>query len=669
MTFSIDGLVSGFDTTSVIESLLGFQQNQIDTLNVRKQGILTEQSAVKGIEAQILSLQSSLATLSRTSNSVFNSKVASSSNEDVIAVAASGGANAGTYQLTVNALASAHQIASQGFESASSTIATGTISIGTGNGSQKTITIDASNNNLTSLADAINEQVTDVSAGIVFDQANAQYRLLLTSNKTGTDNTINITNNLDAGTGTVPDFSGPAVQEASNAEVALGTGPGAITAEFSSNEIEGLLEDVTLSLKSAQPGTLITIDVTSDPTVATESIEKFVTDFNSLMTFIEDQTRFVPETEQASPLLGNRSVSNIKNRLLNTVTSSVPNGKSLNRLAQIGIDINLSGKLEIDSGKLQKALRGELESVDPNDIPSLFGLTADSSNAGIRFLTGGPRTNANGSSVQVNVTQAAERAQINATNALASDALVIDASNNALQVTVNGKASETLTLTAGTYTRVELADHLQSVINSSTELGQNDVIVSVGNDNRLNIISEKYGAASQVSSISGSSSATIGFTGTENASGQDVLGEFIVNGKVEVANGTGRLLLGDPDNENTADLQVEVTLTAADIVAGNEGQLDVFRGITGQLSTLVSDFVSVDNGLLKMLDQDFEARIKLIDDQIVRVQETTESKREDLIREFTALESILSELQNRGDFISSQLNSIRGVSAGGNSNK
>ncbi|MEM7559670.1 MAG: flagellar filament capping protein FliD, partial [Planctomycetota bacterium] len=152
-------------------------------------------------------------------------------------------------------------------------------------------------------------------------------------------------------------------------------------------------------------------------------------------------------------------------------------------------------------------------------------------------------------------------------------------------------------------------------------------------------------------------------------SGQDVLGEFIVNGKVEVANGTGRLLLGDPDNENTADLQVEVTLTAADVVAGNEGQLDVFRGITGQLSTLVSDFVSVDNGLLKTLDQDFEARIKLIDDQIVRVQETTESKRDDLIREFTALESILSELQNRGDFISSQLNSIRGVSAGGNSNK
>lgn len=669
MTFSIDGLVSGFDTTSVIESLLGFQQNQIDTLNVRKQGILTEQSAVKGIEAQILSLQSSLATLSRTSNSVFNSKVATSSNEDVIAVAASGGANAGTYQLTVNALASAHQIASQGFESASSTIATGTISIGTGSGSQKTITIDASNNNLTSLADAINEQVTDVSAGIVFDQANSQYRLLLTSNKTGTDNTINITNNLDAGTGTVPDFTGPAVQEASNAQVALGTGPGAITAEFSSNEIDGLLEDVTLSLKSAQPGTLITIDVASDPAVATESIEKFVTDFNSLMTFIDDQTRFVPETEQASPLLGNRSVSNIKNRLLNTVTSSVPNGKSLNRLAQIGIDINLSGKLEIDSGKLQKALRGELEGVDPNDIPSLFGLTADSSNAGIRFLTGGPRTKANGNSVQVNVTQAAERAQVNATNALASDALVIDSSNNALQVTVNGKASETLTLTSGTYTRVELADHLQSVINSSTELGQNDVIVSVGTDNRLSIISEKYGVASQVSSVSGSSAATLGFTGTENASGQDVLGEFIVNGKVEVANGTGRLLLGDPDNENTADLQVEVTLTAADIVAGNEGQLDVFRGITGQLSTLVADFVSVDNGLLKTLDQDFEARIKLIDDQIVRVQETTESKREDLIQEFTALESILSELQNRGDFISSQLNSIRSVSAGGNSNK
>ena len=42
MPFSIDGIVSGFETSTIIESLLGFQQTQIDTFNSRKAEIATE---------------------------------------------------------------------------------------------------------------------------------------------------------------------------------------------------------------------------------------------------------------------------------------------------------------------------------------------------------------------------------------------------------------------------------------------------------------------------------------------------------------------------------------------------------------------------------------------------------------------------------------------------
>ena len=51
--FSIDGLVSGLDTTSIIEGLVSIQQNQVDRLNVRKSEIFTRQTAFQGVEARV----------------------------------------------------------------------------------------------------------------------------------------------------------------------------------------------------------------------------------------------------------------------------------------------------------------------------------------------------------------------------------------------------------------------------------------------------------------------------------------------------------------------------------------------------------------------------------------------------------------------------------------
>ena len=667
-SFSIDGLVSGFDTSSIIESLLGFQQNQIDTLNARKQEVLTEQSAFKGIEAQIITLEASLAKLSRSNNAVFNARTATSSNEDVLEVAAGAGALQGRYQLTVEQVATAHQVASQGIASTTAAIAEGTISIGVGSGVQTEIQVDSSNNNLTSLAETINSDVENVSASVIFDQVNSTYRLLLTSQDTGTENSLTINTNFQTGTGEELDFSGPAVQDATDARVSIGSGAGAITAEFASNTIDEFIEGLTINLKKASPGETVVIDVAIDTEGAKESIQGFVDNFNALMTFIEDQTRFIPETEQASPLLGNRNVSTIKNRLLSLVTGSVNTGRNLQRLQQIGVDINLNGKLEVDSGKLDKALNGQLEGIEATDVPLLFGLSGESNNAGVRFLAAGPRTKATSTPIGVEISQVAKQAQIEATNALA-DTIVIDGSNNELQLSVNGVNSETLSLTAGTYTRSELAEHLQSVVNSSGDLGVNDIIVSLGIDNKLSITSEKFGISSQVSSVSGSSSTTLGFSGTEASNGQNVQGHFVVNGQIEEATGSGRLLIGSLENELTADLQVEVTLDENNLQAGGvEAEVTVFRGITDSLNEAIDEFLDVDSGLIKTVDKEFEARVSLIDESIKKVEATTEAKREDLIREFTALESILSELQNTGDFINSQLQSIQASSSNSRNN-
>jgi flagellar hook-associated protein 2 len=660
--FSIDGLASGFDTTKIIESLLGFQQQRIDSFNARKAEVTTEQTSFKGIEAQLLTLQSSLRQLNRSANSVFDARVATSSNDEVITATAGSRAIASTYQLSVEQLATAQQIASQGFEGSTAQVATGEITFKVGNRAEQSIVIDGSNNTLEGFVSTINEQVEDVNASLIFDQASNSYRVLLSSRLTGADNTIAVTSSQDAATGTVPDFSGPEVQAASNAVIRLGSGAGALTAEYDSNTIDGLIDNVTLELGNADPGVPVTIDIQPDIEKATEAVQSFVDDFNSIVDFIGEQTRYNPETEEASPLLGNRSAATIKNQLLTVVSNTVP-GADLGRLSEIGIDLDTKGRLSVESDTLTQALKGELEGVDAEQVRGLFGLNATSTSSGVRFLGGSGRTEPSETAYQVDIIQAAEQAQITATGALAAST-VIDASNRDFEITVDGILSEPLTLQEGTYTSEELASHLQSVINSSSELGVHRVSVSVDSSNQLVIQTEAYGSAAGLSSVTGTAASAIGFAGTESDTGQDVAGNFIVDGVSEAARGTGQILMGDPDNENTADLRLQVTLGAAQVGAGVESELTVTEGITGRLNDYINQVLDSNNGLLKTVNESFELRIASIDRSIEKVEELTETKRQSLLEEFAALETTINDLQATGNFISSQLTSMGSFSAG-----
>ena len=659
--FSIDGLVSGFDTTSIIESLLEFQQTQVDTYTVSKDEIATEQSAFKGIEAQLLTLQTSMQTLNRTNASVFDVRSATSSNEDVITAVADSGANSGSFQLKVNSLATAHQVGSQGFASSSEQIASGDVTIQVGNHAAQTISIGEGNNTVSGFVSTFNEQVDDAKASVIFDQGSDSYRILLTSDHTGEENEISIIGEF-SGEGVLPDFSGPAVQDPSNAIVTLGSGLGAIVAEYSSNTIDELVEGVTLDLKTTSPETAITINIESDTESAADAIEGFVANFNSLMEFIDTQTEYLPETEQAGPLQGNRSVSTIKNNLLTSVTESISNPDGVRRLSQIGVDLNTQGKLEIDSAKLNDALSGEIDDVDPRDIRKLFGLNATSNHTGIEFISGSQRTVGSATPYEVNITQAALQGSITATTALA-ESTTIDDTNNTFQVTIDGNVSDILTLENGTYDRDELAEQMQDLINASDALGNRSVVVGVDADNQLRITSDAYGDDSRVASFSGSAGSSLGFTGIEEGDGQDVAGVFIVNGVEEIAIGNGRVLTGDPDNENTADLQLRVTLTENQVSEGTEGLLSVSRGVSGNINLYVDSILDTETGLLTNVNEDFDLRLESIEESIERVESITESKRDALLAEFAALETVLSELQTTGSFITSQLSSISSVSS------
>jgi flagellar hook-associated protein 2 len=658
MSFSIDGLISGLNTSSIIDSMVKLQANQVNRLNEQKQQVVNRQTSFKGVEARLLSLRSSLSRLNRVTSSVFDARTASVSDESIISAAAGSGAQVGSFSLKVNALAAAEKRASSGFAAATSTITQGTLDIRVGNRESTTITIDASNNTASGLVTAINAQAKDVTAALVKDQASGQFKVLLSSKYTGESNTISITNNLAASSGGAvqPDFTGAVVQAAGNASITIGSGAGAITSVYETNRIDDLVDGVSLNLLKADASKEVTVSVGADNEGVVTAVGDFVKEFNGVIQYISEQSQFIVQSQKAGPLLGNRSVSEIQNQLRSIAIGSVPGLETaINRLSRVGVGVSSSGTLTFDESKLREALSGELSGVSARDVQRLFGLSAESTAAGVEFLLGSSRTKSSTTPYQVDITQAAEQATISSSGL--GGTIVIAPGQNTFSFKLDGKESGTLSLTAGTYTPAQLATQLESVINSATSLGSRKVTASI-EGGQLRLTSQAYGSNSKIEELGGTALSVLGFSGSESDVGADVVGRFMVNGQIETAKGTGRLLMGDANNANTADLQVRVTLTAAQVTAGVEANLTVTRGVTADLEQYLTKVLDPVKGQVKNGNESFQSQIDAFDASIKRVNEVAEAKRASLVAQFANLERLLSDLQQTGSFISGQLTGL-----------
>lgn len=652
--FSIDGLVSGLDTSAIIEGLLSIQQTQLDRIGAQKQQVIIRQTAFEGIEANVVALQAAADQLNSVANDVFSVFEATSSDETVLKVAVDGNAAAGNYQVSVMQLAAAQQLASQTLDSAETLLTEGTIEFKVGDREPLLISIDSNNNTLQGVSESINAADGDLSATIINDGTGA--RLLLTSSETGAENAVTVTNNTAASSGSLTqlDLSGPAVQEAADAIINLGSGAGAISISRATNIFDDVIEGITLDLQKADPAESITVSVVRDTTPAKEAIEGFVSSFNTVMDYIDEQTAFNGETEEAGLLLGDSATNSIRDQLRNTLSRTLANlDTDANRLSSVGITFDEKSRLIINSGKLDKALSGNLEGVSLQDVRRIFSLDGQSSSPYVSFIYGTNDTATSTDPWQVNITQAAERASIVADSTIGSS-IVIGNKSERFTIEVDGVESESLYLTQGTYTQQELAEHMQSVINQSTELGARDVTVTV-QDNALRIESIVYGARSEVGSVSGEAAATLGFSGTEFQRGKDVAGYFLVNGESESATGKGQTLSGEAGNSNTEGLQLNISLSSNQVSGTYQSDLTVTRGFAAELSSFVGDLLDEDNGRFANSIQSYEDQLEGIEASEERLNSVFESKQQQLISQFVGIESSISNLQNTSAFLTSQL--------------
>lgn len=662
---TIDGLVTGIDTQSVIDSMLEIRQTQITRLQARKAEIVAKQTSFSGVETRLLALRGALSRLTNVRNNALLDKTAASSNEDVMSVAAGSQALVGVYEFQVTSLAAAHTIATDSlFESVDSEVAAGTLSIQVGNAQATDIVINTDNNTLQGLADSINSSEAGVNASIINTNDGANpYRLLLSSKKSGEDHAITLSGSL----ATSIDFAAFTLQNAQDATVVFGAND-AINYKSSTNQIDGLIPGVTMNLKSTTVGTeRVSVTVDRDVESAKESVQGVVTAYNDLVSFVNSQTQFISETGQAGTLLGDRSVVAVQDEVQFALTSTVGgiSGK-LNRITSIGISFNNNGTIALDSSKLEDALNGQVDGVNADDVLRLFALSGTSDRSGIRYLGGSSRTQIG--NFQVQISSAATQATTQATNPLAAS-IVIDATNEEFELSLDGQKSSQLKLAHGTYTQAEVASLLEDAINGDEELVGRAVTVAV-QDGSLQIRSHSYGTSSKITALTGSSLSTLGFAGTESSSGQDVVGHFFVDGKVEAAVGSGQLLTGKAENKNTADLQVRVSLNASQIsTTAPEGTISITRGIASHLDGVLNKLLQPPTdgesggGKIHTANSRYDDLIADIEESITRMNARFDAEQESLIKQFTALETAVSGFQNTASFLSSQLSSIGALRA------
>ncbi|HOD65806.1 MAG TPA: flagellar filament capping protein FliD [candidate division Zixibacteria bacterium] len=226
---SIDGIISGLNTTEIVDTIIKGERRNADLLEEEQAKKTAIISAFKALQAKFLALNTELAQLVRASS--YEAAAVTVSDPDVLSATASGRVTGGSYDVQVLSLARNHQLAAQGFAGdTQALLGTGTIRIQTGAGPLKTITIDGTNNSLAGIRQAINDAGAGVTASIVNDGSSSNpYRLVLTADKTGRANRITVTSDLTGGANlnfATPSFDAPEVLSfagGSTAKVFLGT--------------------------------------------------------------------------------------------------------------------------------------------------------------------------------------------------------------------------------------------------------------------------------------------------------------------------------------------------------------------------------------------------------------------------------------------------------------
>ncbi|MBT9591256.1 MAG: flagellar filament capping protein FliD [Thiobacillus sp.] len=665
---SSPGIGSGLDVNSIVGQLMAAERQPLAALNRKEATYQIKLSAYGNLKGSLASFQSAARNLNDSAK--FQRVTATSADTTLFSATAEKTAALGNYTLEVKQLAVSQKLASKGFTNTTDTVGTGTLQIqfGTYDSGANTfslnadkparsIAIDSSKQSLAGIRDAINEANAGVTASIVND--GSTNKLVVTSSDTGTVNSLRIlvkdddgNNTNDAGLSqlaydpTAAAGSGKNLSESTAAADAKVVVDG-VTLTKASNTIKDAIEGVTLNLTKVGAATKLTVE--RDTGIVRNSADAFVKAYNSAVKTLKDLTAYDPKTQQAGPLQGDASARTIASQLRGVLNSAVAAvGGKFATLSDIGIAFQKDGSIAVDAAKLQKAI-----DTSYNDIADVFAVVGRPSDSAVKYSAATADTKPG--KFEVNISQMATQAKYTG-GAIAGTDIVIDAASDNLALKIDGVQSATLSLTQGTYKVADLAKEIQTQINGDSALRNAGVTVKVDYDatnKKFLFTSSRYGAASkaEVTSVDTDTLTKTGIEVKAGTDGVDVAGS--INGVS--ATGSGQYLAAATGN-SSAGLKLQITGGGT----GARGTVNFSRGYANQLEGLTGTLLS-SAGPLSSRTEGINRSIESIGDQrdaFIRRLASTEKRYR---AQFTALDSMLSNMNRTSSFLTQQLANLPSI--------
>lgn len=389
---AITGLGAGsIDVSSFVSQLMEVERAPVYKLSQKSATYETQLSVLGTLKSTISGFQTAVKGLKDTGS--FQSFSTTSSDTSALTSKAGATASPGNYSVNITRLAQSQQLVATGQLSSSAaigsgasttlsfdfgTIAGGTLNAGAysgasftsnGNGVQ-TVTIDATNNTLEGIRDAVNSAKIGVTASIINDGGSTPYRLAFSSTASGENNSISIAVDGDAALSSLLSHDPAGTQNltetltAQNANFTLN----GVAITKSSNVVTDAIAGVTLNLSKVTTAP-VNLTVTKDTAAITEAANTFISKYNTLITDLKSLSAYATNGTTAGSLAGDPAVRQMISELTSIISSTVSGGE-FSTLSSIGITIKPGVGLALDTTVFNSAIDNNLD-----DVANLFTST------------------------------------------------------------------------------------------------------------------------------------------------------------------------------------------------------------------------------------------------------------------------------------------------------
>lgn len=363
MGIRVGGLSSGLDTAALIEAFIKFERRPLDLVEQRKSEVETQKSLFRDLNTKLSALRDAAADIDNINSTLSAATLdeelleftASSSDEAVLTASANGNASPGNVDVTVEKVATVGRRFSTTFASDTDPIGTGgnTITITHAGDDDITITLDPGGAGLQDIRAAINADENNggkVRAEVLFD--GTDYRLIVSGTEGGSANGITMSSDI-AGF-----VDGTLDQAAEDAELTVF---GGLPITRPTNSIADVIPGLSLTLKAADPGVPITVDVSRDDELIGEKFQAFTDAYNGVVEFINAQSRFDETSQRSGPLSGNPTLRGLQAALRTALQGGSSNpyefaGNPLRSIGEFGLELGRDGLLTFNAGELATAM-------------------------------------------------------------------------------------------------------------------------------------------------------------------------------------------------------------------------------------------------------------------------------------------------------------------------